>query len=83
VADHRKIREVPWPEGCIVVSVHRGNELLVASGDLELISRDALTVFGDEAARRRLIERLAPAPGDRTSQTGVTAEHVGMSELPL
>jgi CIC family chloride channel protein len=62
-ADHRRIREVPWPEGCIVVSVHRGNELLVASGDLELLSGDALTVFGDEAARRRLIERLSPHPG--------------------
>jgi len=61
-ADHRKIREVPWPEGCIVVSVHRGNDLLVASGGLELRSGDALTVFGDQAARRRLIERLSPRP---------------------
>jgi CIC family chloride channel protein len=64
-AVHRKIREVPWPEGCIVVSVHRGSELLVASGDLELIAGDALTVFGDEAARRRLIERLSPRSSDR------------------
>jgi len=61
-AEHRRIREVPWPEGCIVVSIHRGNELLVASGDLELQSGDALTVFGDESARRRLIERLSPHP---------------------
>ena len=60
VADHRKIREVPWPEGCIVVSVHRGKDLLVASGDLELRSGDALTVFGDQSARRRLRERLSP-----------------------
>ena len=59
-ADKRKIREVSWPEGCIVVSVHRGNDLLVASGDLELHSGDALTVFGDQASRRRLIERLSP-----------------------
>jgi len=59
-ADHRKIREVNWPEGCIVVSVHRGNELLVASGDLELRSGDALTLLGDEAARRRMVERLSP-----------------------
>jgi len=60
VADGRSIREVQWPEGCIVVSVHRGNELLVASGDVELHAGDALTVFCDEAARRRLIERLTP-----------------------
>lgn len=64
VADHRRIREVPWPEGCIVVSVHRGNRLLVASGDLELRSGDALTVFGDQASRERLRERLSPPPTD-------------------
>jgi hypothetical protein len=62
IADHRKISEVPWPEGCLIVSVHRGNQLLVASGDLELRSGDALTVFGDQAARRRLRERLSPRP---------------------
>ncbi|MEE8458198.1 MAG: chloride channel protein, partial [Acidimicrobiia bacterium] len=59
-AEYRRIREIPWPDGCIVVSVHRGSQLLVASGDLELRSGDALTVFGDDAARRRLIERLSP-----------------------
>ncbi len=62
-AEGRRIREVPWPEGCIVVSVHRGKELLVASGDLELRMGDALTVFCDEVARQRLIERLSPHPG--------------------
>ncbi len=60
VAAGRKIREVSWPEGCIVVSVHRGDQLLVASGDVELRPGDALTVFCDDAARRRLIERLTP-----------------------
>ena len=63
IAAGRRIREIPWPEGCIVVSVHRGNDLLVASGDLELWSGDALTVFCDEAARRRLAERLSPPTG--------------------
>jgi len=60
VAAGRKIREVSWPEGCIVVSVHRGSQLLVASGDVELLPGDALTVFCDDSARRRLIERLTP-----------------------
>ncbi len=54
----RTIREVPWPEGCIVVSINRGNDLLVASGDQVLKPGDAITVFGDETARRRLAERL-------------------------
>jgi CIC family chloride channel protein len=54
----RPVREVPWPEGCIVVSINRGNDLLVASGEQVLMPGDALTVFGDETARRRLSERL-------------------------
>jgi Trk K+ transport system NAD-binding subunit len=58
----RTVREVPWPEGCIVVSIHRGNELLVASGDQVLLPGDALTVFADQAARRRVTERLKGHP---------------------
>ncbi len=56
----RRIKEVPWPEGCLVVSIHRGNRVLVASGDEVLHPGDALTIFGDEAAHRRLAERLRP-----------------------
>jgi chloride channel protein, CIC family len=62
VAAGRQIKAVPWPEGCIVVSVHRGTQLLVASGDVELRPGDALTVFCDDAAWRRLVERLMPGP---------------------
>jgi len=54
----KKIKEVSWPEGTLVVAIHRGNEVLVASGDEILKPGDALTIFGDEVAERRLRERL-------------------------
>jgi CIC family chloride channel protein len=54
----RRIREIPWPESCLVVSVHRGNQLLVASGELTVEAGDALTIFGDLQAQKRLRERL-------------------------
>jgi CIC family chloride channel protein len=57
-ASGRSIRDLPWPEGAIVVSIHRGNDLLVASGDKVLRTGDALTIFGDEAAQRRISERF-------------------------
>lgn len=63
VADGRRIKEIPWPEGCIVVSVHRGSRLLVARGDVEVLAGDTITVFGDDRARRRLEERLQPRGG--------------------
>jgi CIC family chloride channel protein len=59
VADGRPIREVPWPEGCILVSVHRGPEVFVANGDITLQDGDVITGFAGKAGRRRLVERLA------------------------
>lgn len=63
-ASGRRVREVPWPEGSIIVSIHRGNRLLVATGDQMLYGGDALVVFGDEAARLRLERRLRPHSED-------------------
>jgi Trk K+ transport system NAD-binding subunit len=59
-ASGRMVKEVPWPEGSIVVSIHRGKRLLVATGDQTLYPGDALVVFGDDSAQRRLEERLRP-----------------------
>jgi CIC family chloride channel protein len=59
IADGRKVSEIPWPEGCLLVSVHRGNSLLIATGDTVLRAGDAITAFGGEEARERLIHRLA------------------------
>lgn len=68
IADGRAVSEIPWPEGCLVVSVHRGTSLLVASGHTRLQAGDAITAFGSGEARDRLISRLSrtgeepPAP---------------------
>lgn len=59
VADGRQVREVPWPEGCLLVSVHRGTKLLVPTGDTVLHAGDAITALGSVEARDRLAERLA------------------------
>jgi Trk K+ transport system NAD-binding subunit len=68
------VKEVPWPEGSIVVSIHRGKSLLVATGDQNLYPGDALVVFGDDSARRRLEERLRPhAEGSATDDVTDTS----------
>jgi len=43
-----------------VVSIHWGHDLLVASGDKVLRRGDALTILGDEVARKRIEERFQP-----------------------
>jgi hypothetical protein len=60
----RPIREVNWPEACLVVSINRGGELLVAKGDETIQPGDVLTIFGDENVRRRLEERLNLDPDE-------------------
>jgi CIC family chloride channel protein len=59
LADGRRVSEVPWPEGSLLVSVHRGTSLLVPTGHTRLSAGDAITAFGSEDARDRLIGRLA------------------------
>ncbi len=66
----RSIRDLPWPEGAIVVSIHRGNELLVASGEKVLQPGDALTIFGDEVAHRRIVERFRPRSEEGSPKAG-------------
>jgi CIC family chloride channel protein len=72
LADGRPVSEIPWPEGCLVVSIHRGTSLLVPTGQTQLRAGDAITAFGSEDARDRLTERLM-----RTGE-----DHVSGSEEP-
>jgi Trk K+ transport system NAD-binding subunit len=59
IADGRVVKEFPWPEGCLLVSVNRGAELLVPSGSTTLYAGDAITAFGGDGPRDRLAERLS------------------------
>lgn len=56
---NRAIREVPWPEGCLIVAVRRGTQIHVAGGELVLLEGDTITGFGSPEARARLAERIA------------------------
>ena len=53
-----------------MVSTHRGNDLLIASGDKALRPGDALTIFGDEAARKRIEERFRPRTDEELAPGG-------------
>ena len=63
----RTIREIPWPEGCLVVSLQRGNDVRVARGDVVAREGDVVTVFSAPQGRERLAERLSPAPSSESA----------------
>ena len=50
----RTIREIPWPEGCLVVSLQRGDDVRVARGDVVAVEGDIVTVFSGPQGRERL-----------------------------
>ena len=56
----RQVKEIPWPEGCLAVSVIREGEVLVAQGATILEAGDRVTCFGDDRMRDRLLHRLRP-----------------------
>lgn len=71
LADGRTVGEIPWPEGCLVTSIHRGSALLVPTGQTVLRSGDAVTLFGGEEAKERLLERLnRTVETDRSNEEG-------------
>ena len=64
MADGRAVREVAWPEGCTLVSVRRGREVLIPHGSTSLFAGDVVTAFGTEGVRDRMMLRLGPAQFD-------------------
>lgn len=56
----RRISEITWPDGCLVVALQRGLAVMVASGMTELLAGDRLTCFGSEDAPARIAQRLSP-----------------------
>jgi CIC family chloride channel protein len=68
IADGRPVKEVAWPEGITLVSVRRGREVVVPTGETVLLSGDVLTAFGTEMAQRQAIERLNHGADEPTAE---------------
>lgn len=48
IADGKKIREVHWPDGALIVGVRRGEREYVPNGNMEVIHGDYLLVLSSE-----------------------------------
>ncbi len=68
IADGRVVRDVNWPEGSTLVSVRRGTEVMVPTGNTLLVAGDVVTAFGTAGSRARIVERLATSAADHTAE---------------
>ena len=46
--EHKKIKDVKWPEKCLIVAITRGGKEIIPSGDTTLLGGDYLTIMADE-----------------------------------
>jgi CIC family chloride channel protein len=68
MADGKAIREVNWPEGSTLVSIRRGMDVEVPSGDTVLARGDVVTAFGTAASKERMIDRLNAGAEEPTAE---------------
>lgn len=56
--DNKKIKDINWPENCLVVSVHRGEKEILPKGDTIIKSGDLLVIMVNEDTVPIMIESL-------------------------
>lgn len=66
---HRLVRDVPWPVGCLVVGVERGEADLIPHGSTKIHPGDQLHVLVDEEDAAEVKESLL-GMGERHGETG-------------
>lgn len=60
--DRKKVKNIPWPKGCLLVSIMRGTTEIIPKGDTLIHLGDHLIVLTSEAresADRRQLMQLA------------------------
>jgi Trk K+ transport system NAD-binding subunit len=50
----QRVRDVPWPDGAILVSIRRGTSVLIPHGNTMIEPGDRLTFFGTGEAREEV-----------------------------
>lgn len=82
IADGRKVREIAWPEGSTLVSVRRGRDVIVPTGDSTLQRGDVVTAFGSEGSKARMVERLNAGAEEPTAEIPVEELQAMDQETP-
>lgn len=64
------IRAIPWPSSCLVVSVRRGNEVLVGRGDIVIQPDDRLMIYARNECIAQLQGLIRPVKGSSHGEPG-------------
>ena len=56
--DGKYVKDILWPENCLVVSILRGNKEIIPRGDTEIIGGDYLTIMTDEKIYSNVLDSI-------------------------
>jgi CIC family chloride channel protein len=69
-AGGQRVQDLQWPEGATLVSVRRGNRVIIPHGSTVLADGDTITAFGSTESRVELAYMLEPPPPAAAEESG-------------
>lgn len=57
--ENKKIKDISWPENCLLVSIHRGEEEILPKGDTKIFAGDLLIIMTNEDQASCMIEDIS------------------------
>lgn len=68
IASGQKVKEVMWPDHCLIVTLNRGQEEIIAKGNTEIHSGDVIVALIDESYLGMVTESIQLICGEITVQ---------------
>lgn len=57
--DNKKIKNIPWPENCLLVSIYRGEKEILPKGDTTIYAGDLLVIMTNEESASIMLEDIS------------------------
>lgn len=57
--DNKEIKDIDWPENCLVVSINRGEKEIVPRGDTKIYAGDLLLIMTNEEYSEYMLENIS------------------------
>ena len=57
--DDKEIKDIDWPENCLVVSIHRGEKEILPRGDTKIYAGDLLVIMTNEEQASCMLEDIS------------------------
>lgn len=52
----KMIKEIDWPEDCLIASLRRGRQTIIPNGDTQLSAGDIMVIVADEIVRQEVLD---------------------------